>query len=664
MADEPNTPNHRWYQRRYNISLAKEDVSRDTIFASGIAKIDAYIASLPGGSPITATVAPSAYAYSDGGTVGDHPSFATLDNTGNYSSTAGTITSVEWLVDGVDQASSFTLSAGESVVVRVTDSAANTRDWTIDASVDATVPAQFNTNQWSLSNDGVNVTLTVSALPDDGGSALTDLEYSVNGGGYTSLGAATTGDYTITASEGDSVTLRAVNAVGNGTASASKTVPASGAQLDLDFASGTYADNASNTALSSIVTFARSKSATYVDSSGVIQTASSGTIRDAHHEWNGSSWVRKGLLLETDAATNLITYSETIESGTGQWSTATGSAATVQDATAAPDGNTQGVKLNETSVTDEFFIFSSPFAASASNICGSIYMKAGERGFGVVQVYVDGGTRHAICVNLSTGAITDTDSTGSPSIVSTGVDDAGNGWYRVWVSLTHTIGLISLIVMPSDSATPTWVSSSARYAGTAGSGIYIWGAQLEAGSFPSSYIPTSGATATRAGETLSVNAAGVPWSTTAMSWVFEGEASWIDSGSTSEAILFGSYVDASNNLNLAISGSGADTGKLLATTETAATVETADGPSNTAAGYRNAVSAGLRHTTTDLQAVDGGTSGTNQTAVGGSIYDYGTNTKALYIGGDNNAWAYNGTIQRLRMWDSDVGASSLETETT
>ena len=44
MADELNPPTHRYYERRNNIPLAKEDISPQWIYASGIAKIDAWIA--------------------------------------------------------------------------------------------------------------------------------------------------------------------------------------------------------------------------------------------------------------------------------------------------------------------------------------------------------------------------------------------------------------------------------------------------------------------------------------------------------------------------------------------------------------------------------------------------------------------------------------------
>jgi hypothetical protein len=57
MADELHTPNHRWYEPRNHIPLAKEDVSKQWIFNSGIQKINAWINSQPWGNPIAALFA-------------------------------------------------------------------------------------------------------------------------------------------------------------------------------------------------------------------------------------------------------------------------------------------------------------------------------------------------------------------------------------------------------------------------------------------------------------------------------------------------------------------------------------------------------------------------------------------------------------------------------
>jgi hypothetical protein len=46
MADEPNTPNHRYYKPENNILLQPNELSASVIKASAIEKIDAHIAAL------------------------------------------------------------------------------------------------------------------------------------------------------------------------------------------------------------------------------------------------------------------------------------------------------------------------------------------------------------------------------------------------------------------------------------------------------------------------------------------------------------------------------------------------------------------------------------------------------------------------------------------
>ena len=91
------------------------------------------------------------------------------------------------------------------------------------------VPSQFASGGWSVADDetGGDITITISALPSNGGSAITGLEYQIDGGTWTSLGGTTTGDYAVSGLTDNvevDVAIRAVNAIGNGTASATKAV--------------------------------------------------------------------------------------------------------------------------------------------------------------------------------------------------------------------------------------------------------------------------------------------------------------------------------------------------------------------------------------------------------------------------------------------------------
>jgi len=73
------------------------------------------------------------------------------------------------------------------------------------------------------------------------------------------------------------------------------------------------------------------------------------------------------------------------------------------------------------------------------------------------------------------------------------IEDYGSGWVRISVTLSYS----SQQILPSlyiydNSATP-----KISFAGNDIDGLYIWGSQIEQGSYATSYIPTSGSTVTR-----------------------------------------------------------------------------------------------------------------------------------------------------------------------
>ena len=187
------------------------------------------------------------------------------------------------------------------------------------------------------------------------------------------------------------------------------------------------------------------------------------------------------LLLEP-SRTNLIDYSEYL--------THFNSLLTF-NSIISPEGLVNAVKIVENTNTNMHGIRKTdvfPTNASAVDYTISIFAKKNQRDFVQIQTYADTTSINSNGFDLTNGTITG-DSTNHK------IEDYGNGWYRCsfTVSITQSTGGYNFIRIAMGK-----VNSSFYYTGDNTSGLYLYGFQLEEGSYPTSYIPNhSGGSVTR-----------------------------------------------------------------------------------------------------------------------------------------------------------------------
>ena len=213
----------------------------------------------------------------------------------------------------------------------------------------------------------------------------------------------------------------------------------------------------------------RGSAATRVNKDGLIESVATNVPRLNYPLIDGVVQDCPALLLEPSRSNNLP-YSEQFDNSA--WSK--GNSTVTANQAISPDGSQTADLLQLTSAGGNVF----------DGVGGS-----GDYAFSVFAKYVDAqyirlrSTSSYAYFDIQNGSVGST-----INVSSTKIEDYGNGWYRCTVVGNNTNSLTQIFVSDTDGSN------------TGTGSVYLWGAQFEAGSYPTSYIPTSGSTVTRSAD--------------------------------------------------------------------------------------------------------------------------------------------------------------------
>lgn len=237
-----------------------------------------------------------------------------------------------------------------------------------------------------------------------------------------------------------------------------------GSTLSLDFTTGV---------LDPRITFTRASGSgisgtgpSYIGSNGYVQYAGTNIPR---FDYDPTTLQPRGLLVE-GSATNVLTRSEAL--ATSPWSAGSGSGGTVPTVTnnndTAPDGNSTATRIELNITGGGFSRVQQVFTGTA----GVAYT------FSVWMKLKSGSTPVTVAIRIGAD--------GTPGNTNRTVTSS---WQRFQTTYTPSSTTVDAQIM-------LWTTLSTSTTAD----VLVWGAQLEAGSGASSYIPTGASTATRAAD--------------------------------------------------------------------------------------------------------------------------------------------------------------------
>ena len=207
----------------------------------------------------------------------------------------------------------------------------------------------------------------------------------------------------------------------------------------------------------------------------VLLTAGGGQPRFDHNPTTSESL---GLLIE-EQRTNLLLYSSQLD--TNPWTINASTVTITSNTVIAPDGTLTGDLLKSNSATNDF-IYQIPTLAISTVATFSFYIKNIDAVISRVMSR-NSVTSMEVVINWSGATLT---SLTINTATSASFAAVGNGWYRVQVTYTTGETNQQVRIYPDS--------------GNTGKSVFVWGTQLEAASFATSYIATTSAAATRAAD--------------------------------------------------------------------------------------------------------------------------------------------------------------------
>jgi hypothetical protein len=330
----------------------------------------------------------------------------------------------------------------------------------------------------------------------------------------------------------------------------------------------------------------------------------------------------KGLLIE-EQRTNLLPASNDFSNVT-YW---TGGGSVTANATTSPDGTVNaaiGASINPASGVGDATV----------GISGSIFAKANPSGASSLVVRINrfgSGTDYLqVTFNLSTGVAGAVTNSGTASGGSASMTAFGNGWYRCVLSGTVSTTVGTLSFNPQSTC-------------------FIYGAQLEAGSFATSYIPTLASSVTRSADVASVNTLS-PWFNATEGTIYAEVTSLTGAlafTNQSFAEIDTGFLDDRNKISRY-------DGVIYGTT-TAGGVAQADFSLGNAASANTVYKAAYRFKANDFAGTING--GAVQTDTSGTLP---SSLTKLWLGNNPNSDYLNGHLRRVAFYPRALTASELQ----